>query len=231
MNPTQKFYDSYDKNNIVLKLTNSYYHNKNVALIRNRKDQFKEPKKSIHQWKPDPMYKFRVEKDNEELCGKIKDISNRKPKQFDNSFFNSYRRKLAICKKNRRKEIQEEIDKENEEMYKRFGIAKPFISSKQLDSDFNGEHKIIVKKLRRVDADGTVVLPKIYTNPMLNSRNVKTEESKEKGDDDNGNEDNENQGNNQGNQNENDDGEIVAYTENLQIDNKKHETKDVKKKK
>ena len=116
-------------------------------------------------------------------------------------------------------------------MYKRFGIAKPFISSKQLDSDFNGEHKIIVKKLRRVDADGTVVLPKIYTNPMLNSRNVKTEESKEKGDDDNGNEDNENQGNNQGNQNENDDGEIVAYTENLQIDNKKHETKDVKKKK
>ena len=177
------------------------------------------------------MYKFRVEKDNEELCGKIKDISNRKPKQFDNSFFNSYRRKLAICKKNRRKEIQEEIDKENEEMYKRFGIAKPFISSKQLDSDFNGEHKIIVKKLRRVDADGTVVLPKIYTNPMLNSRNVKTEESKEKGNDDNGNEDNENQGNNQGNQNENDDGEIVAYTENLQIDNKKHETKDVKKKK
>jgi len=231
MNPTQKFYDSYDKNNIVLKLTNSYYHNKNLALIRNRKNQFKEPKKSIHQWKPDPMYKFRVEKDNEELCGKIKDISNRKPKQFDNSFFNSYRRKLAICKKNRRKEIQEEIDKENEEMYKRFGIAKPFISSKQLDSDFNGEHKIIVKKLRRVDADGTVVLPKIYTNPMLNSRNVKTEESKEKGDDDNGNEDNENQGNNQGNQNENDDGEIVAYTENLQIDNKKHETKDVKKKK
>ena len=231
MNPTQKFYDSYDKNNIVLKLTNSYYHNKNLALIRNRKNQFKEPKKSIHQWKPDPMYKFRVEKDNEELCGKIKDISNRKPKQFDNSFFNSYRRKLAICKKNRRKEIQEEIDKENEEMYKRFGISKPFISSKQLDSDFNGEHKIIVKKLRRVDADGTVVLPKIYTNPMLNSRNVKTEESKEKGDDDNGNEDNENQGNNQGNQNENDDGEIVAYTENLQIDNKKHETNDVKKKK
>ena len=231
MNPTQKFYDSYDKNNIVLKLTNSYYHNKNLALIRNRKNQFKEPKKSIHQWKLDPMYKFLVEKDNEELCGKIKDISNRKPKQFDNSFFNSYRRKLAICKKNRRKEIQEEIDKENEEMYKRFGIAKPFISSKQLDSDFNGEHKIIVKKLRRVDADGTVVLPKIYTNPMLNSRNVKTEESKEKGDDDNGNEDNENQGNNQGNQNENDDGEIVAYTENLQIDNKKHETKDFKKKK
>ena len=231
MNQTQKFYDSYDKNNIVLKLTNSYYHNKNLALIRNRKNQFKEPLKSIHKRKPDPMYKFRVEKDNEELCGKIKDISNRKPKQFDNSFFNSYRRKLAICKKNRRKEIQEEIDKENEEMYKRFGIAKPFISSKQLDSDFNGEHKIIVKKLRRVDADGTVVLPKIYTNPMLNSRNVKTEESKEKGDDDNGNEDNENQGNNQGNQNENDDGEIVAYTENLQIDNKKHETKDVKKKK
>ena len=76
---------------------------------------------------------------------------------LDNSFFNSYRAKLAICKNNRRKEIQEEIDKENEEMFRRMGISKPFINTKQLDGDYEGEHKNIVKKLRRVDAEGTVV--------------------------------------------------------------------------
>ena len=200
MNQTQKFYDSYDKNNIVLKLTNSYYHNKNLALIRNRKNPFKEPLKSIHKRKIDPMYKFRVEKDNEELCGKIKDISNRKAKQYDNSFFNSYRTKLAICKNNRRKEIQEEIDKENDELYKRMGITKPFINTKKLDDDFSSEHQIIVKKLRKVNENGTVVLPKIYNNPMINKRVSKTEENKN---------------------------DEMNYQENTQIDDDKHKSKDV----
>jgi len=200
MNQTQKFYDSYDKNNIVLKLTNSYYHNKNLALIRNRKNPFKEPLKSIHKRKIDPMYKFRVEKDNEELCEKIKDISNRKAKQYDNSFFNSYRTKLAICKNNRRKEIQEEIDKENDELYKRMGITKPFINTKKLDDDFSSEHQIIVKKLRKVNENGTVVLPKIYNNPMINKRVSKTEENKN---------------------------DEMNYQENTQIDDDKHKSKDV----
>ena len=200
MNQTQKFYDSYDKNNIVLKLTNSYYHNKNLALIRNRKNPFKEPLKSIHKRKIDPMYKFQVEKDNEELCEKIKDISNRKAKQYDNSFFNSYRTKLAICKNNRRKEIQEEIDKENDELYKRMGITKPFINTKKLDDDFSSEHQIIVKKLRKVNENGTVVLPKIYNNPMINKRVSKTEENKN---------------------------DEMNYQENTQIDDDKHKSKDV----
>ena len=192
--------NSYDKNNIVLKLTNSYYHNKNLALIRNRKNPFKEPLKSIHKRKIDPMYKFRVEKDNEELCEKIKDISNRKAKQYDNSFFNSYRTKLAICKNNRRKELQEEIDKENDELYKRMGITKPFINTKKLDDDFSSEHQIIVKKLRKVNENGTVVLPKIYNNPMINKRVSKTEENKN---------------------------DEMNYQENTQIDDDKHKSKDV----
>jgi hypothetical protein len=200
MNQTQKFYDSYDKNNIVLKLTNSYYHNKNLALIRNRKNPFKEPLKSIHKRKIDPMYKFRVEKDNEELCEKIKDISNRKAKQYDNSFFNSYRTKLAIFKDKRRKELQEEIDKENDELYKRMGITKPFINTKKLDDDFSSEHQIIVKKLRKVNENGTVVLPKIYNNPMINKRVSKTEENKN---------------------------DEMNYQENTQIDDDKHKSKDV----
>ena len=179
MNPTQKFYDSYDKNNIVLKLTNSYYHNRNLELIRNRKNQFKEPKKSIHARKEDPMVKYRIKRDNDELCGKIKEITNRKSSQFANNDYNSYKSRLALTKIKRRKEIQEEIDKENEEMFRRMGISKPFINTKQLDGDFEGEHKNIVKKLRRVDADGSVVLPKIYTNPMLNRSPVQTENNKD----------------------------------------------------
>ena len=133
MNPAQKFYDSYDKNNIVLKLTNSYYHNKNLALIRNRKNMFKPPSKSIPKRIKDPMVKYRIEKDNEELGEKIKEITNRKKREFDNEFFDNFKFKLRRIKTNLKRENQKEIDKENELMYHRMEISKPFLSTKELD--------------------------------------------------------------------------------------------------
>ena len=53
MNPTQKAYDSYDKNNMLLKTTENKYHHQNLALIRNRKNKYAAPAKSIHSSKPD----------------------------------------------------------------------------------------------------------------------------------------------------------------------------------
>ena len=200
MNPTQKFYDSYDKNNIVLKLTNSYYHNKNLALIRNRKNMFKPPSNSIPKRTKDPMLQYRIEKDNEELGGKIKEITNRKKREFDNDFFDNFKVKLRRIKTNLKRENQKEIDKENELMYHRMEISKPFLNTKELDKDFKGNHKVYVKKLRKVNENGSVVLPKIYSNPLLYKRNIKTE-------------------------NKNDE---IEYKEKEEIDDEKHQTKETK---
>ena len=200
MNPTQKFYDSYDKNNIVLKLTNSYYHNKNLALIRNRKNMFKPPSNSIPKRTKDPMLQYRIEKDNEELGGKIKEITNRKKREFDNEFFDNFKLKLRRIKTNLKRENQKEIDKENELMYHRMEISKPFLSTKELDKDFKGTHKVYVKKLRKVNENGSVVLPKIYSNPLLYKRSVKTE-------------------------NKNDE---IEYKEKEEIDDEKHQSKETK---
>ena len=196
----QKFYDSYDKNNIVLKLTNSYYHNKNLALIRNRKNMFKPPSNSIPKRTKDPMLQYRIEKDNEELGGKIKEITNRKKREFDNEFFDNFKLKLRRIKTNLKRENQKEIDKENELMYHRMEISKPFLSTKELDKDFKGNHKIYVKKLRKVNENGSVVLPKIYSNPLLYKRSVKTE-------------------------NKNDE---IEYKEKEEIDDEKHQSKETK---
>ena len=200
MNPAQKFYDSYDKNNIVLKLTNSYYHNKNLALIRNRKNMFKPPSKSIPKRIKDPMVKYRIEKDNEELGEKIKEITNRKKREFDNEFFDNFKFKLRRIKTNLKRENQKEIDKENELMYHRMEISKPFLNTKELDKDFKGNHKVYVKKLRKVNENGSVVLPKIYSNPLLYKRSVKTE-------------------------NKNDE---IEYKEKEEIDDEKHQSKETK---
>ena len=200
MNPAQKFYDSYDKNNIVLKLTNSYYHNKNLALIRNRKNMFKPPSKSIPKRIKDPMVKYRIEKDNEELGEKIKEITNRKKREFDNEFFDNFKFKLRRIKTNLKRENQKEIDKENELMYHRMEISKPFLNTKELDKDFKGNHKIYVKKLRKVNENGSVVLPKIYSNPLLYKRPIKTE-------------------------NKNDE---MEFKEKEEIDDEKHQSKETK---
>ena len=40
MNPRQKSYDSYDKTNKLLKLTNSYYHYRNLETIKKRRPQY-----------------------------------------------------------------------------------------------------------------------------------------------------------------------------------------------
>ena len=196
----QKFYDSYDKNNIVLKLTNSYYHNKNLALIRNRKNMFKPPSKSIPKRIKDPMVKYRIEKDNEELGEKIKEITNRKKREFDNDFFDNFKVKLRRIKTNLKRENQKEIDKENELMYHRMEISKPFLNTKELDKDFKGNHKIYVKKLRKVNENGSVVLPKIYSNPLLYKRPIKTE-------------------------NKNDE---MEFKEKEEIDDEKHQSKETK---
>ena len=49
MNPRQKSYDSYDKTNKLLKLTNSYYHFRNLEFIKKRRPLYSNtPVYSIH---------------------------------------------------------------------------------------------------------------------------------------------------------------------------------------
>ena len=49
MNPTQKAYETYDLTLVNLKRSQSFYHIKNLGIIRQRKNQFKEkPEKIEH---------------------------------------------------------------------------------------------------------------------------------------------------------------------------------------
>ena len=54
MNQAQKSYNSYDKTNIMLKITENLYHQRNLYLIKNRKNQYNaKPQKGIHSQKDD----------------------------------------------------------------------------------------------------------------------------------------------------------------------------------
>lgn len=54
MNQVQKAYNSYEKTNIMLKITENLYHQRNLYLIKNRKSQYNSrPTQGIHSQKDD----------------------------------------------------------------------------------------------------------------------------------------------------------------------------------
>lgn len=54
MNQVQKAYNSYEKTNIMLKITENLYHQRNLYLIKNRKSQYNSrPVPGIHSQKDD----------------------------------------------------------------------------------------------------------------------------------------------------------------------------------
>jgi len=177
MNPIQKAYDSYDKNNRLLKITNSYYHNRNLGLIHNRKPNFKEPAKSIHARKEDPVKKFYIERDNKDLGEKIKAISEKPSKPQLNDFFINRKEKIHNFKRNEKNYKNQEIDRENERMLKRMKNQKPFIDTKEMDKEFATNHQKLIKKLKKID-NQSVILPKVTSDEVFKNKYKKTEEKK-----------------------------------------------------
>ena len=89
MNSRQRSYDSYDKTNKLLKLTNSFYHFRNLEHIKNRKPQYgSRPtiflNKKFHL---DPFKSFALKKENEHIQNKLNKIRNRPIKPIMNDIF------------------------------------------------------------------------------------------------------------------------------------------------
>ena len=93
MNPRQKSYDSYDKINKLLKLTNSYYHFRNMEIIKNRRPQysnaplyFKTPK-TVKKKQPTLFESYYVKKQNESIKTKLNKILLKPIKPKMNDYF------------------------------------------------------------------------------------------------------------------------------------------------
>ena len=179
MNPRQRSYDSFNKTNQLLKLANSYYHNKNLDQIRNRKSQYglREPEKLLHRSKYlEPFKDLYVKQQNKSMATKINKLKWRpvRPKMnslFSNKEFNiqSSRQKYQLINKTA-------IENENYFYKKRIQNQKPFISTKNMDKDFKDNHTKTVLKLRQVnDNSECSTLPPIRSPNMTNRKNYQTE--------------------------------------------------------
>ena len=172
MNPRQKSYDSYDKTNKLLKLTNSYYHFRNLELIKNRKSLYnKRPK--VYTSKKHlvaPFQNYYIKKQNKNILTKLNEIRWKplKPKINDN--FLKKEEKIQHFRKLHKNLYDKKREEENVNYKKRIKNQRAFINPRAMDKDYQEEHLKTLMKLRKVGDNDNVVLPPIknsHDNPTL----------------------------------------------------------------
>ena len=146
----QKIYDSSERTNKLIKITNSYHLFKNLEKIKNRKPIYANnnyPPKKINQ----NLNEYYINKDNKfknNILDK-KSTKNAYENYIDiNNLFNNKESRLVNSK----------LVKENENYIKRINNQKPFISSKSLDKEY--KMKVAMKKYKK-NGSKNVLLPPI----------------------------------------------------------------------
>ena len=173
MNPRQKSYDSYDKTNKLLKLTNSYYHFRNLELIKKRKPQYSN-RPTFYQTKKQPhlapFQNYYIKRQNENIQYKLKEIRSRPIKPKINDIFLSKESKIQEFRQQHKNLFIKRREEENKNYKKRIKNQKAFIDPRTMDKDYHVEHTKTLMKLRKIGENENVVLPPIknsHDNPTL----------------------------------------------------------------
>ena len=163
MKVRQKIYDSSERINKLIKITNSYHLYKNLDNIRNRKPIYIYSsnfplKKSNRQKSFADINEYNKAKDNF-IFGKIIDEINSKkvgpPKNNElNYIINNSKESRLIYKNIENKSLK----KENENYKKRIYSQKAFISAKTLDQEY--KKRVIIGKLKN-ENNNRLILPPI----------------------------------------------------------------------
>lgn len=167
MNPRQKSYDSYDKTNKLLKLTNSYYHFRNLEIIKNRRPQYSNAPLFFHQPKTTKKKQsilfqtYYVKKQNESIKNKINKILLRPIKPKLNDDFLTKETKMQKVREIHKNIFNKKRNEDNEYFKNRIKNQKAFINPKKMDKNFNTEHVKAIMKLRKIRENENVVLPQI----------------------------------------------------------------------
>ena len=172
MNPRQKSYDSYDKTNKLLKLTNSYYHFRNLEYIKRRKPKYSNHPTLYQNKKPHvaPFQNYYVKKQNETIQNKLNQIRLKPIKPKINDIFLSKEIKIQEFRQQHKNLFIKRREEENENYKKRIKNQKAFINPKAMDKDYQEEHTKTLMKLKKIGENENVVLPPIknsHDNPTL----------------------------------------------------------------
>ena len=171
MNPRQKSYDSYDKTNKLLKLTNSYYHYRNLETIKKRRPQynnaplyfekFKSSRTTSKKKQTTLFDEYNIKRQNESIKKKINKILLRPIKPKINNEFFSGETKLQKVRQIHKNIFDQKRNEDNQYYKKRINNQRAFINPKMMDKNYNEEHIKVLMKLKKIGENENVVLPNI----------------------------------------------------------------------
>ena len=166
MNFRQRAYDSYDRSNYNLKITNSYYHFKNIQKILCRKPEYRPVRKmySPPKLKIKPPYSNHfIIRENELYKKIINSIKETKTKPKINDYYKLKEEKLREYRRQNRTMENRQISKENLLYKKRLKNQKSMLRIREMDKEYQTNHLKMVERARKVKDNRKIVLPPIYT--------------------------------------------------------------------
>ena len=177
MNYRQRFYDSYDRSNYNYKVTNSYYHFKNIQKIVYRKPEYnpyinlKSPRLNIniHSYKSN-INNYMLSQQNKAFKKTIEDIRNSIVKPKLNLFYKLKEEKMREYRRASKTLEKKELKRENSRFHKRLKSQKSFLNLREMDQDFKLNHQRIIDRNKKINK-------KFMNLPPINSIMKKFESS------------------------------------------------------
>ena len=166
MNFRQRFYDSYDRSNYNFKVTNSYYHFKNIQKIAYRKPEYnpyinlKSPHLNIniHSYKSN-INNYMLSQQNKAFKKTIEDIQNSVVKPKLNLFYKLKEEKIREYRRASKTLEIKELKRENSRFHKRLKSQKSFLNLREMDQEYKLNHQRLIDRNKKINKRFMILPP------------------------------------------------------------------------
>ena len=165
MNYRQRFYDSYDRSTYNFKVTNSYYHFKNIQKIVYRKPEFnpyinlKSPRLvNIHSYKGN-INNYMFSRQNKAYKKKIDEIRNTIVKPKLNLYYKLKEEKIKEYRRANKTLETKELKRENSRFHKRLKSQKSFLNLREMDQDYKSNHQRFLDRNKKINKRFMILPP------------------------------------------------------------------------
>ena len=159
MNYKQRFYDSYDRSNYNFKVTNSYYHFKNIQNIIYRKNEYnpymnmKPPRLNLqmHPFNNKIKNDFLLSRQNRIYKKIIDDIRNTVVKPKLNNYYKLKEEKIREYRRASKTLENRELKRENTRFHKRLRSQKSLLKLREMDQEYKLNHQKLLDRSRKIN--------------------------------------------------------------------------------
>ena len=158
MNYKQRYYNSYDRSNYNFKVTNSYYHFKNIQNIIYRKPEYnpyvylKSPRLNL-QINPYNNYKkdYLLSRQNRIYKKIIDDIRNTVVKPKLNVYYKLKEEKFREYRRASKTLENKELKRENSRFHKRLRSQKSYLRLREMDQEYKLNHRKLLERSSKIN--------------------------------------------------------------------------------